>query len=95
MKILVIGGGDAPRSQVMTIDGQYDPEADVASLRFAGWNAPTVVTERAEYGFRTVDRATRKLVGLTYWQASENLPGDLLAMLPQAARSEADGALRE
>jgi hypothetical protein len=58
------------------------PKADIASLRFGGWNSPTAVTERAEYGFRTVDRATRKLVGLTYWQASENLPNELLAMLP-------------
>jgi uncharacterized protein YuzE len=83
MKILVIGGGGARRSQVMTIDGEYDPKADIASLRFEGCNAATVVTERAEYGFRTVDLATRKLVGLTYWQASQNLPSELLAMLPQ------------
>jgi uncharacterized protein YuzE len=83
MKILVIGGGGARRSQVMTIDGEYDPEADIASLRFEACNAATVVTERAEYGFRTVDLATRKLVGLTYWQASQNLPSELLAMLPQ------------
>jgi uncharacterized protein YuzE len=83
MKILVIGGDDARRSQVLTIDGEYDSKADIASLRFEGCNSPTVVTERAEYGFRTLDPATRKLVGLTYWQASQNLPSELLAMLPE------------
>jgi uncharacterized protein YuzE len=83
MKILVIGGDGARRSHVLTIDGEYDPDADIASLRFEGRDAATVVTERAEYGFRTVDLATRKLVGVTYWQASENLPDELLAMLPQ------------
>jgi hypothetical protein len=90
MKILVIGGDDARQSQVMTIDGEYDAKADIASLRFAGWNSTTVVTERAEYGFRTVDHATRKLVGLTYWQASQNLPSELLAMLPQRPRGAAE-----
>jgi hypothetical protein len=65
MRILVIGGGGAPRSQVMTIDGEYDPKADIAWLRFEVWDSATAVTERAEYGFRTFDRATRKLVGLT------------------------------
>jgi uncharacterized protein YuzE len=83
LKILVIGGGGARRSQVLTIDGEYDPKADIASLRFEGWNSPTAVTEQAEYGFRTIDPATRKLVGVTYWQASQNLPSELLAMLPE------------
>ena len=83
MRILVLGGGGASRSHMMTIDGDYDRKADIASLRFEGCNAPTVVTERAEYGFRTLDLATRKVVGLAYWQASKNLPGELLAMLPE------------
>jgi uncharacterized protein YuzE len=83
MKIIIIGGDGAQRSHVLTVDGEYDPKADIASLRFEDPNGATVVTERAEYGFRTVDLATRKLVGVTYWQASTNLPGELLAMLPQ------------
>jgi len=37
----------------MTIDGEYDPKADIASLRVEGWNS------------------------------TENLPSELLAMLPE------------
>jgi uncharacterized protein YuzE len=82
MKILVIGPGGAHCSKVMTFDGHYDADADIASLRFERYDPATAVPEKTDYGFRELDIAHRKLVGLQYWQASRNLPADLLAMLP-------------
>lgn len=66
----------------MKIDGHYDPDADIASLRFEGYDAATVVSEEIETGLRDVDPATGRVVGLEYWQASQKLPRELLAMLP-------------
>ena len=82
MKILVIGPGGCRRSKVMKLDGHYDANADIASLRFARYDPATAVPEKTDYGFRELDIAHGKLVGLQYWQASRNLPADLLAMLP-------------
>ncbi|MGQ0805700.1 MAG: DUF2283 domain-containing protein [Actinomycetota bacterium] len=66
----------------MKIDGHYDPEADIAWLRFEGYDPDTVVAEEVEAGLRELDPATGRVVGLEYWQASQRLPSDLLAMLP-------------
>lgn len=66
----------------MKIDGHYDHDADIAWLRFEDYDPSTVVAEEIEAGLREVDPATGRLVGLEYWQASERLPEDLLAMLP-------------
>src|SRR5437763_12959209 len=82
MKIVVIGQTGPRGSKVMRIDGRYDADADIASLRFERYDPATAVPERTDYGFRELDIAHRKLVGLQYWQASRNLPADLLAMLP-------------
>jgi hypothetical protein len=48
-----------------------------------GAPSATAVTESTEYGRREIDLASRRVVGLTYWQASQNLPKELLAMLPR------------
>ncbi len=66
----------------MRIDGHYDPEADIAWLRFEGYDAATVVGEEIETGLREVDPKTGEVVGLEYWRASETLPPELLTMLP-------------
>lgn len=66
----------------MTIDGHYDPEVDIAWLRFDGYDAETVVSEELETGLREVDPASGRIVGLEYWRASERLPSDLLDALP-------------
>jgi uncharacterized protein YuzE len=66
----------------VTIDGHYDAQADIAWLRFDGYDPATVVAEEADFGLRELDPNTRRLVGLEYWQASEQLPAELLRMLP-------------
>jgi hypothetical protein len=88
MKILVIGGSH--RSKLMTIDAHYDPTADIASLRFERYDPATAVPETTGYGFRELDIAHREVVGLQYRQASQNLPADLLAMLPPPEPSPVD-----
>jgi uncharacterized protein YuzE len=66
----------------MKIDGHYDVQADIAWLRFEGYDPSTVVAEEIETGLREVDPGTGATVGLEYWHASASLPADLLGMLP-------------
>jgi len=67
------------------IDGHYDAQADIAWLRFEGYDPATVVSEEVEHGLREVDAQTGAVVALEYWHASDGLPADLLAMLPPPA----------
>lgn len=66
----------------MKIDGHYDPHADIAWLRFEGYDPSTVVAEETDFGLRELSGSDRQLVGLEYWRASDRLPRDLLEMLP-------------
>jgi uncharacterized protein YuzE len=66
----------------MKIDGHYDPQADIAWLRFEGYDGSEVVAEEGPDGLREIDPASGQVVGLEYWQASRTLPAELLAMLP-------------
>jgi uncharacterized protein YuzE len=66
----------------MKIDGHYDPQADIAWLRFEGYDPSTVVSEESDFGLRELSGTDRRLVGLEYWGASERLPAELLSMLP-------------
>ena len=66
----------------MKIDGHYDQNADIAWLRFEGYDPATVVSEETGFGLRELDRLDRRVVGLEYWRASQTLPRDLLDMLP-------------
>ena len=66
----------------MKFEGHYDPEADIAWLRFEGYDPATVVGEEIETGLQEIDPASGRIVGLEYWHASQTLPGELLAMLP-------------
>lgn len=66
----------------MKIDGHYDAQADIAWLRFEGYDPATVVAEEVEAGLRELDPETGTTVGLEYWHASTTLPADLLGMLP-------------
>ncbi len=66
----------------MRIDGHYDAEADIAWIRFDGYDPKTVVAEETDIGLRELDPATDMVVGLEVWHASERLPEDLLRMLP-------------
>ena len=66
----------------MKIDGHYDRQADIAWLRFEGYDPATVVAEESDFGLRETDPRDGHLVGLEYWRASQTLPSDLLGMLP-------------
>jgi uncharacterized protein YuzE len=66
----------------MKIDGHYDERADIAWLRFEGYDPDTVIAEEVEFGLRELDARDRRVVGLEYWQASKELPAELLKMLP-------------
>lgn len=72
----------AVASLTMKIDGHYDAEADIAWLRFEGYDAATVVSEEVESGLRELDPQSGRTVGLEYWDASASLPAELLRMLP-------------
>lgn len=66
----------------MKIEGHYDRAADIAWLRFEGYDPQTVVGEEIEAGLREIDPSSGAVVGLEYWNASATLPADLLALLP-------------
>ncbi|HEY6316644.1 MAG TPA: DUF2283 domain-containing protein [Acidimicrobiia bacterium] len=66
----------------MKIEGHYDREADIAWLRFEGYEGRTAASEEVETGLWELDPRTGRLVGLEYWHASQTLPADLLSMLP-------------
>jgi uncharacterized protein YuzE len=66
----------------MKIDGHYDERADIAWLRFEGYDPATVIAEEVDFGLRELDPNDRRVVGLEYWHASRALPNELLKMLP-------------
>jgi uncharacterized protein YuzE len=66
----------------MKIDGHCDQKADIAWLRFDGYEPSSVVAEETDFGLRELDPSDRRIVGLEYWNASRTLPADLLRMLP-------------
>jgi len=66
----------------MKIDGHYDEDADIAWLRFEGYDPTTVIAEEVSFGLKELDPADRRVVGLEYWRASGSLPVDLLRLLP-------------
>ena len=66
----------------MRIEGHYDAEADIAWVRFEGYDPSITVGEETDSGPRELDPATGEVVGLEFWQASQRLPAELLRMLP-------------
>jgi uncharacterized protein YuzE len=66
----------------MKIDGRYDKRADIAWLRFEGYDPATVVSEEVDFGLRELDPSDHHVVGLEYWNASRLLPAELLKTLP-------------
>ncbi len=66
----------------MRIDGHYDAEADIAWVRFEGYDPSTAVAEETDSGLRELDLSTGEIVGLEFWEASSRLPADFLHMLP-------------
>ncbi len=66
----------------MKIDGHYDTEADIAWVRFEGYDPSTAIAEETDAGLRELDPSTGEIVGLEFWEASSRLPADFLRMLP-------------
>lgn len=66
----------------MKIDGRYDVQADIAWLRFEGYEPARVIAEELEFGLRELDPVDGRVVGLEYWRARQILPAELLRMLP-------------
>lgn len=87
MKILVVGANGPDGSQLMRFDGHYDARGCDSHA-----TTPTAVTEGTGYGFRELDIAHRDVVGPQHWQASRNLPADLVAMLSPPGFSLIDGS---
>jgi uncharacterized protein YuzE len=67
---------------LMRIEGHYDAEADIAWVRFEGYDPSTAVGEETDSRLREIDPRTGEVVGLEFWQASSRLPAELLRMLP-------------
>jgi hypothetical protein len=44
----------------MKIDGHYDQNADIAWLRFEGYDSATVVAEETPFGLRELNPADRR-----------------------------------
>jgi uncharacterized protein YuzE len=66
----------------MRIEGHYDVEADIAWVRFEGYDPSTAAGEQTDSGLRELDPTTGEVVGLEFWQASQRLPAEFLRMLP-------------
>lgn len=67
--------------EVMRIEGHYDRAADIAWLRFEGYDPARAVADEAEFGLVETDPDTSGVVGLEYWRASCTLPEAFLSML--------------
>jgi len=70
------------------MDGHYDRVADIAWLRLDGWDKDAVRVERTASGLVERHRATGRIVGLEYWEASGLLPAELLEALPAPPRQD-------
>lgn len=66
----------------MSIEANYDADADIAWLGLPGRVTASTVSEESPTGLRDLDPQTGELVGLEIWRASEVLPAELLRMLP-------------
>ena len=65
----------------MKIDGHCDRDADIAWLRFEGYDPDRVRGVEVDFGLRETDPETGEIVALEYWKASEALPEEFLRML--------------
>lgn len=64
----------------------YDPEVDIALLSFERGSA---VSEEHDWGLIDRDPDDGHLMGFEIWEASRNLPPELVSALPAPSRSSA------
>jgi uncharacterized protein YuzE len=62
--------------------GHYDPEVDIAWIRFEGYDGRSAVSTQEEWGLEERDPLSGDVVALELWQASTRLPRELLSLLP-------------
>ena len=68
--------------------GHYDSSADIAWIRFEGYDGRTAVSEEKPWGLEERDPDTGELVAIEIWQASDHLPAALLSLLPAPRPSQ-------
>lgn len=65
------------------MNGHYDREADIAWLRFDGWDPKRVQVVETDFGLCEREHESGQILGLEYWEASRRLPDELLNALPR------------
>jgi uncharacterized protein YuzE len=81
----VVKGGHKPRYPRPTMRVHYDPEVDIAMLSFERGRA---VSEEHEWGLIDRDPGDGHLMGFEIWEASRNLPPELVDALPTLERTD-------
>lgn len=66
----------------------YAPDDDIAWLVLEGYEGGRADGERHEWGLVERDRETGRVVAFEVWHASQRLPAEMLAALPEPAASE-------
>lgn len=77
-------GGSSPRYPRPAMRVHYDPEVDIALLSFERGRA---VSEEHEWGLIDRDPDDGHLMGFEIWEASRNLPPELIDALPAPGRA--------
>jgi uncharacterized protein YuzE len=70
--------------------GYYDRQADIVWFP-TGWS-DDVVNEEKDWGIVDHDAVSDEVVGIEIWKASERLPTDLLAALPDPPAGSGDAS---
>ena len=66
----------------------YAHEDDIAAIELEGFDGTRAIGEDHDWGLVLRDRETGATVGFEVWNASERLPAELLAALPDVAAQE-------
>jgi uncharacterized protein YuzE len=77
------------------IAGHYDPDVDIAWIRFEGYNGATAVSSEHSWGLEERDPESGKVVAVEIWRASETLPAGFLSLLPEPGAGEIEPRDRE
>lgn len=63
--------------------GHYDPDTDIAWIRFDAYDGSTAVSSEELWGLEERDRDTGEVVALEIWRARQTLPSGFLKLLPR------------
>lgn len=80
-----VGNKGDPRYPRPVMRVHYDPEVDIAMLSFERGRA---VSEEHEWGLIDRDPSDGHLMGFEIWEASRNLPPELVEALPTPQRAD-------